>query len=305
MDQGIASLLIVALVSFLLSRIITRPVYQLQQTVHRFGRGDLSARALPRIGRRRDEIGDLATHFDAMAEQIEQLIGRQKQLLRDVSHELRSPLTRMQLALELAMQKDGDNAKELARIRKEGERIDGLIGDLLTLIRLESGSGQVEKKMISLAGLVTEIVHDAAFEAKQSGKHVSLAVEADPAIYGQPHLLHAALENIIRNAVRHTPEKSTVEVVLQQEKNGLLIAVSDHGSGVPEEALQRLFEPFYRVEDARDRQSGGFGIGLAIAARAVAAHGGSITAQNRSGGGLAVAIRLPIPHPAEVTAHQH
>lgn len=289
-----ASLIIIALVSFLLSRIIIRPINKLQYASLRLGRGDLSARVLPEIGRQRDEIGELAEHFDIMAERIEQLINSQKQLLRDVSHEIRSPLARMQLALELAMQKSGSNEDELARIRREAERIDQLIGDLLTLIRLESGSAQTTQEQFSSSVMLEEIVQDASFEASQHGKHVSLVVEDDCSLVGQPHLIRSALENIIRNAIRHTPENSSVEVIQKIADGALQIAVSDQGEGVPKESLQKLFEPFYRVDDARDRQSGGFGIGLAIAVRAIAAHHGNIAAYNRAQGGLEVRINLPV-----------
>lgn len=301
----IVSLLIVAIVSFLLSRIITRPIAKLQQASQRLGRGDLGARVLPDIGRQNDEIGELAEHFDNMAGQIEQLINRQQQLLRDVSHEIRSPLARMQLALELAMQKRGDNTDTLHRIRREAERIDRLIGDLLTLIRLENNTGQITKSALSPGELLQEIVQDASFEAEQSGKHVSLTVRQDCVVTAQAHLLQAALENIIRNAVRHTPEKQGVEITQWIDGGMLLISVCDQGPGVPDDALKHLFEPFYRVEEARDRQSGGFGIGLAIAARAIAVHHGSIHAQNRSSGGLEVRIRLPLAPSGEITAHQH
>lgn len=300
-----ASLLIIALVSFLLSRIITRPIQRLQLTAHRLGRGDLAARALPEIGHRTDEIGELAEKFDTMAEQIEQLVTSQKQLLRDVSHEIRSPLARMQLALELALQKSGSNEDELSRIRREAERIDQLIGDLLALIRLENDPGQTSEEELSPATLLEEIVRDAAFEASQHGKHVNLQVEADRLLIAQPQLLQSALENIVRNAIRHTSENGIVEVTQHIDNDTLKITVSDQGSGVPESALQHLFEPFYRVDDARDRQSGGFGIGLAIAARAIHAHHGTITASNRPAGGLEVCIHLPFSPSEQVTTQQH
>lgn len=302
-------LLIAALVSgsvcFLLARYLVRPVERLRQATEVYAAGDLSRRVGPSLGRRRDEIVDLAHAFDRMAERLEVVMQSQKQLLTDVSHELRSPLARLQAALGLARQRAGDQAQpELDRIDREAERLNALIGQLLSLARLESGVKTIKMEPLDLVDLLNTVVANASLEAQARARGVRLeGPEAPLIIHGNPPLLHSALENVVRNAVRYTAEHTTVSLLLERDEarpGRVRIRVRDHGPGVPEDMLPRLFEPFVRVGDDRDRSSGGYGIGLAIAERAVRLHGGDISACNEPDGGLTVSIWLPVP-PADVT----
>ncbi len=286
--------LIVGLVSFGLARYLAQPVAALRETTHRLGVGDFGARVGPKVARRHDEIGALGRDFDAMAEHVETLIESQRRLLRDVSHELRSPLARLRVALELARARcSGDAEKPLDRIEREATRLDELIGQLLLLERLEAGEPDLDPVDFDLAVLVREVVDDASFEAAPAGRQVGIEAPASCPMRGHPNVVRSAFDNVIRNAIRHTPEGTRVEVRLNRDTGVISASVSDHGDGVPEEYLGSLFEPFTRVAEARDRSSGGAGLGLAIARRAVEIHEGSIVAQNRPDGGLDVLIELP------------
>jgi two-component system sensor histidine kinase CpxA len=230
-----------------------------------------------------------------MAARLENLVGSQRRLLRDVSHELRSPLARLSVALELARDRAGEEAVEpLGRIEREASRLDELIGKLLLLERLEEDGPRAEAVEFDLCDLLTEVVDDAAFEAVAGDREVTLDACASCRINGHPDLMRSAFENVLRNAIRHTPEGTTVEVSLTEEAGVRHVSVRDHGPGVPEEHLERLFDPFSRVADARERSTGGAGLGLAITRRAVELHGGSVTARNNPSGGFEVEIRLPV-----------
>lgn len=287
-----------ALVCLLLARYLTAPIERLRHAMEAYAVGDLSQRVGPSLGKRRDEIVDLATAFDRMAERLSALMFSQKQLLRDVSHELRSPLSRLQVALGLARQRAGANpAPELDRIEREIERLDELIGQLLSLARLESDTQPPAPEPVDLSNLLRIVVSDAALEAQARHCNLHLEKRVPATIQGNAQLLHSALENVVRNAVKYTAGGTTVTLAMTRDpkRSGWLeISVCDRGPGVPEEMLTRLFEPFVRVGDARDRMSGGYGLGLAIAERAVRLHGGDISARNRPEGGLAVTIRLPV-----------
>jgi two-component system sensor histidine kinase CpxA len=273
---------------------LARPFGALRETTRRLGVGDLSARVGGRAVRRRDEIGALARDFDAMAERLEGLVGSQRRLLRDVSHELRSPLARLRVALELARDRAGAGAGEaLDRIEHEAARLDELIGQLLLLERLEAGQPDVEAVAFDMSRLVGEVVDDASFEATPAGREVLFESGAAIATMGYPSLMRSALDIVIRNAIRHTPEGSPVEVALAADGGGISVTVRDFGPGVPDEHLESLFEPFSRVADARERSTGGVGLGLAITRRAIEIHGGSVVARNHPEGGLEVAIQLP------------
>jgi two-component system sensor histidine kinase CpxA len=230
-----------------------------------------------------------------MAERIETVISSQRRLLSDISHELRSPLARMNVAIGLMRQRGaGADLVMVARLEREAERLNRMIGDLLTLSRLESGERVAEPLPFDLAELVADVVGDARFEAGARGCHVQLAPSAPAPVSGASELLRSALENVVRNAVRHTADGTAVEVALAGEDPGtVVVEVRDRGPGVPADYLERIFEPFNRLDEARDRQSGGAGLGLAIAKRAVVQHGGTIEARAADGGGLAVRIRLP------------
>jgi len=287
-------LIVVGGVCYLLARQLTSPVSRLRTAARRLTGGDLSARVGGTVSRRPDEIGDLARDFDSMAERLELLIGSQQQLLRDISHELRSPLTRLSVALELARQRAGDGAGEqLDRIERESERLNELIGQLLAVSRLETSPETLERTPIDMAALLESVAADAAFEAEARNCRVLLKGDAEGRLAGSADMLRSAVENVVRNAVQHTAAGSAVEVTMARMDNELVIRVRDYGPGVQEHRLDDLFRPFFRTAEARERLTGGSGLGLAISAGAVRAHGGTIRAENADGGGLLVEIRLP------------
>ncbi|MDR3570346.1 MAG: ATP-binding protein [Syntrophobacteraceae bacterium] len=286
-------------VCYWLARYISTPISKLGAAARNLADGDLKVRVGSVWGRRRDEIGELGRDFDQMAERLESLIGSQKRLLRDISHEFRSPLARLTVALEIARRGERrETTHALDRIGLEAERLNGLIGKLLMLARLESGVEEAEKTPVAMAELVEELAADADFEARGRDCRVEIVSAENGIVVGNRELLRSAVENVLRNAVRHTAEGSEVRVSLgfvQKGGSGFysVIEVVDKGPGVPESSLADLFSPFYRVGDARDRKRGGTGLGLAITERAVRTHGGRVWAQNGSGGGLIVTIELP------------
>ncbi len=290
----VTAFVVTGLIAYLLARSLTSPIGKLRRATQQFAAGDLATRVGPEI-KRNDEIADLARDFDRMAERIGDLVGSQQRLLRDISHELRSPLARLNVALGLARQKAGDGAaNSLDRIEREAERLNELIGQLLTLTLLESGSERPQQESVELGELVEEITADADFEARSRNRAVRLTARSPLMILGSREMLRRAIENVVRNAVRYTAEDSAVEISAEARDGMAVVRVRDHGPGVPEAALDKLFRPFYRAEDARDRQSGGTGIGLAITERAVGMHGGTVSAANAPEGGLLIEIRLPL-----------
>jgi signal transduction histidine kinase len=300
LSRILAALLTAGLLCYLLARYIVSPVLKLRAVTRQVAGGDLSARVGPLLGRRRDELADMGRDFDAMAVRIESLVTAQRRLLGDISHELRSPLARLGVALELARRRAGPAAgATLDRIEREAESINEMIGQLLTLSRFESGTGGLKSEKIDLCALVQEVADDADFEARSRDRAVRITSCEACAVTGVAGLLRSAIENVVRNAVRHTAATTEVEVSLLCEsadgERRAVITVRDHGAGVPEEALTEIFRPFYRVEEARDRQTGGAGLGLAIAARAMRLHHGTINAANASDGGLIVELQLPEP----------
>lgn len=294
---GLAAIAISGLFCFWLVSYLTGPLVKLRAATRQLAEGNLSARIGAQSTKRRDEVTDLGRDFDAMAERIEILMSAQTQLLGDISHELRSPLTRISMALALAKRHatNGTTSEELIgtldRIGRETGRLNILIGQLLELTRLESGEATRER--IDLAQLAREVVSDAEFEAKNMGKQVHIIAQERCPTNGSRELLRSALDNVIRNALRHTEPGTTVHVNLLRHNEFILVRVRDHGTGAPNEALKKLFEPFFRVEIARDRRSGGVGLGLAITQRAIRSHGGNITARNSDKGGLEIIMSLP------------
>ncbi len=283
----LAILLTAALICYALARYLVKPILQLGDTTKLFAAGDLQVRSEIK---RRDEIGRLSRDFDEMAERIESLIVSQKNLTRDVSHELRSPLARMNVALELAKQKTTpDTQKLLDRIEVESFRLNEMISNILTLSKLESETANVEKADVNLKKLVETIVSDVSFEANGKGKTVEILHADQSQIVGNERLLRSAVENVLRNALRYTKDK--VEVSLEVKDKQAIIAIRDYGEGIPENELKEIFRPFYRVSQARDRKSGGIGLGLAITEQAVRAHAGKVSAKN-TGNGLMVEIIL-------------
>lgn len=287
------AILVSGIVCFAMARYLAAPLRRMRDASHRLAGGDLQARAGSHVGVRRDEIGELVRDFDAMAERIEDLVRSQTQLLSDISHELRSPLARLHIALELARVRSGNDMPELDRIETEALRMNKLIGRLLALVRAERGVAN-ELERVDLGAIVRQVTADAEYEAQRERKSVELRIDAAPNIQGDSRLIGSAVDNVVRNALRHTRENTVVEVALTQEGDSVAIAVHDHGPGVPASELTRIFSPFYRVERARNPQTGGVGLGLAIAKRAVAFHGGDIQAAIHSQGGLVVTITLPL-----------
>lgn len=289
------------LVCYFLAWYMTKPVARLRAATQQLAAGDLTARAGDPNSKRRDEIAGLVRDFDSMAARLETLVKAQSRLLNDISHELRSPLARLNVALGLARQRSGpESAAMLERIELEAGRLNELIGRLLTLARLEDGEQSVASTPVLLDEVVLNVTEDAEFEAQARHCHVRSEIPAGIwGVRGDVSLLHSAIENVVRNAIRYTREGTTVEIRLEKTKSAstgeeAVVRVTDCGSGVPEEALQKLFQPFYRLDDARGRQTGGVGLGLAITERAVRFHGGRVLAVNRAEGGLMVEIHLPL-----------
>ncbi|HET6891797.1 MAG TPA: ATP-binding protein, partial [Pyrinomonadaceae bacterium] len=305
-----------ALFCYWLARYLTSPVTKLRAATRELAGGNLSARVGPSMGNRQDELTSLGADFDLMAEKIESLIKSQRRLLGDISHELRSPLARLNVALELAVQRAGpDAAGALERIQREAENLNEMIGQLLALTRLESGTEGLQKTTVDLRQLVAEVVDDADFEARGRTRSVTFETTDHCTVMGIEQLLRRAIENVVRNAVQYTAEGTEVHVSLQKRScdgfgstgkiegkielpggsnDCAVVTVRDRGAGVPESALSKIFHPFYRVDEARDREAGGVGLGLAIAERAVRLHGGNVTAANAADGGLVVTISLPM-----------
>ncbi|MGB9072285.1 MAG: ATP-binding protein [Terriglobales bacterium] len=295
------------LVCYLLAWSLTSPVARLRQAAQRLAAGDLSARAGAPMRHRRDELAELMRDFDRMAERIEGLMEAQSRLLKDVSHELRSPLARLSVALGLARQRAPLAAESaLNRIELETERLNQLIQRLLTIARLESGDG-IHKTSLGLRELVEHIARDAEYETPARGCRVYAKPEDNYLVLADPDLLRSAIENVVRNAARYTAEGTAVEIRLERESaaegDNILVRVLDSGPGVPPEDLEKIFQPFYRLDDARNRQTGGAGLGLSIADRAVRLHGGRVRASNRPEGGLEVKIQIPAAPGFALPAH--
>jgi len=296
------------LVCYLLARYLTSPIIRLRGATQKLAAGDLSARAGKPGSRGGDEIAELVRDFDVMAERLETSVKAQGRLLNDISHELRSPLARLNVALALARQRTGPEAESaLDRMDLEANRLNDLIGELLTIARLESGDDSRHTSPIHLAEMIQQICDDADFEAQGRNCHVNCVIHEDAMIMGSPTLLHSAIENVVRNGTRYTREGTIVEVSLEKSASPAqpeaIIRVADSGPGVPQESLDKIFRPFYRIDDARGRQTGGVGLGLAITHRVVSLHGGTVRAMNRPEGGLLVEIRLPtIPVQHDIAA---
>jgi two-component system sensor histidine kinase CpxA len=267
---------------------ITKPVRSLQKAVERFGRGNLTARV---NSSRRDELGQLARTFDRMAGRIETLLAAERRLLLDISHELRSPLARLGVAVELARSGD-DREAALNRIQKESDRLNSLVGGLLQVTRAEGDPNSLRRNPVRLDELLLQLVEDANIEAAARGCTLDYYRSEPVTVRGDPELLRRAMENIIRNAIRYSPKESAIEISLARNDGQALVDIRDRGPGVPEDALPRLFDPFYRVESDRNRASGGIGLGLSIARRAIELHKGAIRARNAHPG-LEVELQLP------------
>jgi two-component system sensor histidine kinase CpxA len=285
-----------ALFSLLLAWYVAAPLQKIRASTRRFAEGDLDARVGSLRFGRSAEMTALASEFDEMAARIKALIESHRRLVRDVSHELRSPLARLRVALELA--RDGDDAQlqaSLDRIESESARLEAMLAQALELSRLET-QRRAAQDTVPLDQLLEDVITNADYEGAPRGRKVVLAECERQMITGSRDALYSAFENVIRNALAYTQDGTTVTVKLARDPrtpNGALVSVRDHGPGVPAEELARIFEPFYRTDSARTRSSGGTGLGLAIARTAVERHGGHICAKNAEGGGLEVTIKLP------------
>jgi two-component system, OmpR family, sensor histidine kinase CpxA len=282
-------------ICYLLTLYLTGPILRLREAAQQLAGGMLSTRAAASIERRRDELGALGRDFNTMAARMEELISRQRQLIFDVSHELRSPLARLNVALDLAK---GGKAGSLPFDHMESDlvRLNDMIGRLLTIASLDTAVVPVEMTSVNMTDLVGQIVDDAGFESQKRNVVVNMAAPEQCYARGNAELLHSAIENVVRNAVRYTAARTSVDVSLGNDgKSHVLLMIRDHGKGVPENDLERIFQPFFRVAEARDRESGGVGLGLAIADRVIRFHGGTIRAENAQPAGLKVVIKIPAP----------
>jgi len=286
------AILTAAVVSLLLARYVSSPVVRLQKATRALAAGALETRVGAPFTKRGDEVGTLARDFDAMAERIQALVVSKETLLRDVSHELRSPLARIRMALALAERRAGaESQPDLARIEREAERLDKLVGQIMTLTRLRTTDAP-RRDLVRLDKLVGEVVDDARFEYPEAT--VELVAGGEPVLRGDADGLKSAVENVVRNALIYGDRSKPIEVRVESTGSAAKIRVLDRGPGVPEAELERIFEPFYRTDKSRDHRQDGQGIGLAITARVMELHGGRVTARNRAEGGLEIALELPL-----------
>ena len=287
------ALFVPGLVCYLLTRYLTAPILRLREASQQLAAGNLSTRADARMSLRRDELGLLVKDFNTMAARLEGLVDGQRQLIYDISHELRSPLTRLNVALDLGRERKGSD-QAFDQMQQDLERMDQMIDRLLTLARLDAAGASVPLKSLNLTDLVADIVHSAGFELGDRPDNITMNSSDAFFVRGNAELLQSAIENVIRNAIRYNNSEEPVQVVLERVESSAKITVRDHGLGVPSEDLRRIFEPFYRVATDRDRQTGGTGLGLAIAERAIRMHGGEVYALNATPQGLEVHIVLPL-----------
>ena len=291
----LVAMLVSGIVCYLLARYLTWPITRLRRAAQELSNGNLEARVTPLLGKRQDELAELASDFDHMAERLQALLDSHKQLLSDASHELRSPLARLQVALGIAQQRNPQAiSNELQRIELETERLNDLIGQLLSLSRLDNQQ-QLDTEVMDFDLLLASIVEDAQYEAQAQQRNVNLLANPSVKLNANAALLSSALENVVRNAIRYTPEGGSVDVDSQIDKQTkqIKLTICDQGPGIPQAMLEKIFDPFVRVGEARDRHSGGYGLGLAIARRAIELHGGSISAWNRTSNGLCIEVVLP------------
>lgn len=284
------ALVVSALTSWWLAQHLSAPIRRIQEGARALASENLDVRVSAGLEGRKDELAVLARDFDAMADQLRANRGAITQLLRDISHELRSPLARMRVALGLARQPPADVTRQLDRLEREIERLDALISQVLKLARLHGTEAPFMRETFDLHEVIEEVVRDANFEGIVKNCKVRLQGAANAAINGNRDLVRSAIENVLRNAVRYSPRDAPVTVTLTPGDGGVAIVVRDRGPGVPAADLTRIFEPFYRVAESRDRDSGGEGIGLAITAQVMKTQGGSAMAHNIQSGGLEVQL---------------
>ena len=284
-----------AIICLLIAHYLTKPIERLRDATHQLARGNLDIRAGKNLGKRSDEIADLVRDFDIMAGELRNQIQSERNLLSGVSHELRSPIARIRLALALARTADEPDRTEMFdRIEQDTVQLDSMLEQILTVARLESGQQKPKFEEVCLNDIVDDVLDDARFEAAAVDGTISYESNREVKLKGDAGLLHSAIENVVRNAIFYSGKNGQIKVSLLGSASIAMIQVRDNGPGVPEEALPLLFKPFYRVDDSRGTTTGGMGLGLAIVRNAVLAHGGFVTARNVSPHGLEVEIMLPI-----------
>jgi two-component system sensor histidine kinase CpxA len=284
--------LLVAVFCLLLARHITRPIRLLESAAVSLAGGDLSVRTLPAMRGRTDELASMAAAFDGMAEQIETLLRTQRQMLADISHELRSPLTRIGVSLELLRRGETD---VLEPMQADLDRLNGMIGQVLELTRFELQTGSGSHGEVDLQGILEDVVESANYEGRGARKTVRLESAGACLVHGDDAALRSCIENIVRNALQYSDAGGVVEVMLERRGDGwVMVGVEDSGPGVPEDQLTNILAPFFRVPGASEGHPHGSGLGLSISARVVARHGGTIAVSNRKPHGLAVSIMLPV-----------
>jgi len=289
-----------ALICLVIAHYLTKPIERLRDATHELARGNLDIRAGENLGNRHDEIAELVRDFDTMAGELRNQIQSERNLLSGVSHELRSPIARIRLALALARDADDEERAEmLGRIEQDTIQLDSMLEQILAVARLESGQKKPKLEPLMLNEIVDDVLEDAKFEATATGTDISYQSSGEIKVNGDAGLLRSAIENVVRNAIFYSGKDGKIEVRLDKVSNEAVVSVGDNGPGVPENALPLLFKPFYRVDDSRGANTGGMGLGLAIVRNAVAIHGGSVSAKNVTPHGLEVELRLPmVPAPA-------
>ncbi len=294
--RWVVALIASAFICYLLAQYLTEPIVRLRRAAHQLAAGNLQTRAVG-MDHRSDEFGELVRDFNVMAARIEVLVSRQRQLIFDISHELRSPLARLNVALDLARERKGSDPS-FDHMQHDIERLNEMIGRLLTIARLDTAATPLAMTSVDLSELVAQIAHDAGFEASRRNVEVAFSSAASGAVTGNAELLSSAIENVVRNAVHYTDRDSSVAIALQPHPSDpsgfVVLLVRDSGPGVPTSELTNIFLPFFRTNEGRDRKSGGAGLGLAIADRVVRAHGGAITAANLEPHGLEIRVTLPL-----------
>lgn len=299
------AIFISGLICYLLSLYLTQPLRTLGMAAKSIATGKLHTRVGPVRGHKKDEIAELSNDFDRMAEQLEALISSKERLLQDISHELRSPIARLNIAIELAKNKTMHLADpEFSRMELESSRLNALIGEILDFARLEKSTTELELAPTNLSALLSDIIYDANYEFGNDAQRLKAGILQPCQLELDKRLIHRAIENIVRNALHYTSPEQHVYISLQysEAKDQVYIDVMDNGPGVPEDQLEKIFNPFYRVDSSRTKKTGGYGLGLAIASRAVALHQGDIMAKNIATGGLLVRITLPVCIPSQVEA---
>jgi signal transduction histidine kinase len=279
----------------LLAWYFAKPIRGLRAAFDSVAGGKLQTRIGASMGHRNDELADLGSDFDRMAGRLEGLLEAQRRLLHDVSHELRSPLARLQAAADLVRQQPERTAEFIERIERDTGRMDKLVGELLTLARLDSGMPDNVEEILDLSDMLAEITDDSTIEAERKQCSIDLDIHGALVVRGNHEMLYRAIENVVRNAVLHSPEGGRISISAQTKDGRVRMAIADNGTGVPESDLAAIFDPF--VRSGSGHSLAGYGLGLAITRRVVEAHGGSVSAANRSEGGLVVALEVPEKQP--------